>query len=505
MKFNLFNTTKQIFRNHENAKAYPMTPEMELYTAVVTTGLNDSFYESDQLRLERIKALILQCDVEFTAKLAIYARTEMHLRSVPMFLCIKLAKIASGNSLVSKTVNKVVLRADEITELLACYQLFNHRTETKKLNKLSKQIQKGLAESFNRFDAYQFAKYNRKTAVKLKDALFLVHPKAKDDSQQVVFNKIASDSLSTPYTWETELSDLGKSKFANEQERALAFTKKWEEMIDSKKIGYMAMVRNLRNILEANVSGKHIEVVCTYISNENAVLKSRQLPFRFLSAYREIKKLKFSYTSIVLAALEQAVMFSAKNIKGFGYDTSVVIACDVSASMQKPVSAKSSILFYDIGLMLAMLLQSQCKNAVTGMFGSLWKIINMPKNSILANVEEYYRREGEVGYATNGHTVIEDLIKRKEIVDKVMLFTDTQMWDSRDGDLSLSKSWTSYKKIAPNAKLYLFDLSGYGRQPIDIKQNDVYLLAGWSDKIFDILESMENTASALEKIIQIDI
>lgn len=505
MKFNLFNTTKQTFRNHENAIAYRMTPEMELYAAVVTTGLSDSFYESDKLRLERIKSLIGQCAVEFVAKLAIYARNEMHLRSVPMFLCIELAKKASGNSLVSKTVSKVVLRADEITELLACYQLFNQRTETKKLNKLSKQIQKGLAESFNRFDEYQFAKYNRKTDVKLKDALFLVHPKAKDESQQVIFNKIASDNLSTPYTWETELSDLGKSKFTNAQERALAFTKKWEEMIDSKKIGYMAMMRNLRNILEADVSGKHIEAVCAYISNENAVLKSRQLPFRFLSAYREIKKLKFKYTSLVLEALEDAVMCSAKNIKGFGYDTSVVIACDVSGSMQKPVSAKSAIMLYDIGLMLAMLLQSQCKNAVTGMFGDLWKIINMPKRSILANVEEYYKREGEVGYSTNGHAVIEDLMKRKEVVDKVMLFTDTQMWNSGYADLCLSKSWTNYKKIAPTAKLYVFDLAGYGQQPIDVQQNDVYLLAGWSDKIFDILDSMENTASALEKILSIDL
>lgn len=505
MKFNLFNTTKQPLRNHENAIAYTMTPEMELYTAVVTTGLNDSYYESGNTRLERITSLVEQCNVEFVAKLAVYARTEMHLRSVPIFLCVELAKKTSGNSLVSKTVHKVVLRADEITELLACYQLFNQRTETKKLNKLSKQIQRGLAESFNRFDEYQFAKYNRKTDIKLKDALFLIHPKAKDEDQQVIFDKIASDKLSTPYTWETELSDLGKNRFANESDKALAFTVKWEELIDSKKIGYMAMMRNLRNILDANVSGHHIEMLCQYISNENAVLKSRQLPFRFLSAYREIKKSESRYASMVLEALENAVMCSAKNIKGFGYDTSVVIACDVSGSMQKAVSARSSILLYDIGLMLAMLLQSQCKNAVTGMFGNTWKIINMPKKSILTNVQEYYRREGEVGYATNGHMVIEDLIRRRAITDKVMLFTDTQMWNSNGTSECLSKSWNNYKKIAPAAKLYLFDLAGYGQQPIDIKQNDVYLIAGWSDKIFDMLDSMENTTSALEKIIQIEL
>ncbi|WP_199121078.1 TROVE domain-containing protein, partial [Pedobacter sp. ASV28] len=355
------------------------------------------------------------------------------------------------------------------------------------------------------FDEYQFAKYNRNTDIKLKDALFLVHPKAKDEGQQIIFNKIAADKLATPYTWETELSALGKTKFENDAARSFAFTKKWEELIDSKKLGYMALMRNLRNILAANVSAKHIEMVCAYLANEKAILKSKQLPFRFLSAYRELKSMKSGFTSVILDALEDAVMCSAKNIKGFGFDTSVVIACDVSGSMQQPISAKSTVLLYDIGLMLAMLLQSQCKDVTTGMFGDTYKVINMPKRNVLANVMEYYRREGEVGYATNGYLVIEDLVQKRKIVDKVMIFTDTQMWNSNSTNSSFVKSWASYKRIAPQAKLYLFDLAGYGKQPIDVKQNDVYLLAGWSDKIFDILSGMENTVSAIEKINQIEI
>jgi 60 kDa SS-A/Ro ribonucleoprotein len=503
MKFNFFNKKIQVTTNHEGTKAYLVSPEMELYTAVVTTGLNDSFYEAGNNRLERIKTLVGICNPEFVAKLAVYARTKMNLRSIPMVLSVELAKKASGNSIVSKTINRVVLRADEITELLAYYQIANERIQTKKLNRLSKQIQKGLIASFNNFDEYQFAKYNRNTEVKLKDALFLVHPKAKDPAQQLIFNKIASDSLAIPYTWETELSALGKIRFENESARALALTRKWEEMIESKKIGYMALLRNLRNILEANVSGSHIEMICSYLSNEKAVLSSKQLPFRFLSAYREIKNMKSKYASAILDALEGAVMCSAKNIKGFGFDTSIVIACDVSGSMQHAISPKSSIFLYDIGLMLAMLLQSQCKNVVSGMFGDTWKIINMPKRNVLANVQEYYRREGEVGYSTNGHLVIESLIKKKEMVDKVMLFTDTQMWNSNNTSHTFATSWTNYKKIAPDAKLYLFDLSGYGKVPLTIKKNDVYLLAGWSDKIFDILSAMENTRSALENINQI--
>lgn len=500
MKFNFLKKQNNVTVNHEGAKAYRMTPELELYSAVVTTGLNDSFYESADGRLERIKALMQKCDPEFIARLAVYTRTEMYLRTVPVVLSVELAKQASGTDVVSRTVSNVIQRADEISELLAYYQIANKRTETKKLNSLSKQVQKGLAIAFNKFDEYQFAKYNRATDVKLRDALFLVHPKAKDEAQQNIFNKIAADTLATPYTWETELSELGKTSFANEAAKKRAVAAKWGELIESRKVGYMALMRNLRNIVEAEVSAKHIQMVCEYIANEKAVMNSKQLPFRFLSAYREIKALRSGFTPAILNALEDAVMHSAKNIKGFGYATSVVIAADVSGSMQQAVSAKSTVQLYDIGLMLAMLMQSQCKNVVTGMFGDTWKIINMPQRNVLANVLEFYRREGEVGYSTNGYLVIEDLIKRKQAVDKVMLFTDVQMYSTNGSSNAFESSWIRYKAIAPNAKLYLFDLAGHGAQPLDVRRNDVHLIAGWSDKIFDVLFSMEDAGNALTKI-----
>ncbi|WP_159477905.1 TROVE domain-containing protein [Chryseobacterium sp. 18068] len=500
MKFNFLRKSNNVVMNYEGAKAYKMTPAEELYSAVVTTGLSNATYEKGNERLARIQSLIQKNEPDFVAKLAVYARKEMYLRSIPLVLTTELAKQTSGTDLVSKAVDGVIQRADEITELLAYYQLANERKETKKLNKLSKQIQKGLVKSFNKFDEYQFAKYNRKAEVTLKDALFLVHPKAKDENQQAIFNKIVNDSLETPYTWEVELSMLGQTKFADDIERTLAFKNKWEELIFSNKLGYMATLRNLRNILEAKVSSDAMYKVCNYLSDEKAVRNSKQLPFRFLAAYRELKTIDSPYLSSILEALEDAVMVSAKNIKGFGFETSVVIAADVSGSMQQPISPKSKVLLYDIGLLMSMMLQSQCKNVITGMFGDRWKRVPMPKNGILRNVDAFYKREGEVGYSTNGHLVLEDLINKREIVDKIMLFTDTQMWDTGGFTNAFENSWSRYKKINPNAKLYLFDLAGYGKPPLDVRKNDVYLIAGWSDKIFDVLNALEDKKSAVEII-----
>jgi len=504
MKFNRSKKDTTV-TNYQGAKSYTLTPEQELYAAVATAGLSDTYYEKNDVRLVRIQELMKRNDPEYVAKLAIYARACMNMRSIPLVLAVELAKANSGNAIVGKTVKAVVKRADEIMELLSYYQLANERTGTKKLNKLSKQIQKGLSVSFNTFDEYQFAKYNRDAEVKLRDALFLVHPKAKDESQQELFNKIAAQSLAVPYTWETELSALGQATYENNKTKALAFKAKWEELIDSGKLGYMALLRNLRNILEAKVSSKHIQKVCDHLSNEKAVAASRQLPFRFLAAYREVKALPSEFVSMILNALEEAILVTANNIKGFDASTRVLIACDVSGSMQKAVSPRSKVLLYDIGLVLGMLLQSKSKRVVSGMFGDTWKIINMPNKGILANVDEYYKREGEVGYATNGYKVLDDLTNRGVILDKIMLFTDCQLWDSHSSDASLQKSWMAYKAVAPDAKLYLFDLAGYGTTPIQVQGNDAWLIAGWSDKVFDVLAAIENGEGAIQHIKQIEL
>ncbi len=506
MRFNSIKTTKPV-TNHENAKAYTLTPELELYSAVVTASLQDQFYEKTTDKLERIRSLIAKADPGFVARLAVYTREKMYLRSVPMVLAVELAKIHKGDNLVSQMTGRVVQRADEITELLAYYILANDRNEEKKLHNLSKQLQKGLATAFNKFDEYQFAKYNRKTAVTLKDALFVVHPKAKNEAQQLLFNKIAKDSLETPYTWETTLSAAGKIKYKSEKQKQEAFKRSWEYLIDSGLLGYMATLRNLRNMLDYDVSAEHLQKVCATLSDKEAVMKSKQLPFRYLSAYRELKDIKHGMIINIKRALEKALQTSVQHVKGFDVKTRVVIACDVSGSMQKPISAKSKVLLYDIGLLLGMLLQHKCEYVTAGMFGDTWKLVSMSPDNILGNVDEFYRREGEVGYATNGHLVLADLIKRKQVADKIMLFTDGQLWDSTSNSTAqpskpntMSAMWEEYKKIAPKAKLYLFDLAGYNTVPLDVRRNDVFLIAGWSDKIFEIMDAIEKGSDAITEI-----
>lgn len=477
--FNTFAKEQSVVLNHEGEESFALTPELELYTAVVTASLSNKFYETATERIDRIASLVGKCDARFVAQLAVYARQKMNLRSVPLLLVVELAKVHSGDDLVSRTIEQVVMRADEIMELLVCYQWRNPSPSRKKLGRLSHQIQVGLQRAFNCFDEYQFAKYDRDgLEVKLRDALFLVHPKAKDDDQQALFDKIVVRTLATPYTWETELSALGQQTFATEEKKQEAVAAKWEEWISSGRLGYMALLRNLRNFLNANVSKEKLAEVASRLSDEHEVLRSKQFPFRFLSAYRELRDDANGQTSLLLDALEKAILSSARNIEGFDDTTRVLLACDVSGSMQQRISPKSSVMLYDIGLVLALLLKNRCKNVVSGIFGDTWKVINLPSEGILSNVDAMYRREGEVGYSTNGYKVIEYLRENRIIMDKVMLFTDCQMWNSGWGNQTIRKEWDCYKQIAPESRLYLFDLAGYGATPLDIVRDDVFLIAG---------------------------
>lgn len=484
--------------NAAGGVAYKLDAKLELYSAVVTTSLSDKYYETGGERLKRISDLVRSVDPEFTAKLAVYAREQMYLRSVPLVLATVLAKVHNGDNLVSKVVARIVNRVDEITELLSFYAIANGRDGVKKLGKLSKQIQKGLSDAFNKFTEYQFAKYDRDGAVKLRDALFIVHPKPATKTFQKVLDKIAKGTLKTPNTWEVKSTEVGQKEYKSEEEKNKAHRKMWETMIDSGDMGYMATLRNLRNMLEYGVSDKHLTKVCKLLSDPEEVRKSKQFPFRFLSAFRELQDVASFKSSKLIDALESAMVASAENLEWFDKKSDVFVGCDLSGSMHTPVSEKSKMQMFEVGAVLAMLLRHKVSNVICGGFGDTYKTVQLPSKNILQNASDISKVD--VGCSTNGHLAIEYLAKNGLKPDKVMFFTDCQLWDSNGWGASLNSYWNEFKKTSPDSKLYIFDLAGHGDTPVSVLREDVIYVAGWSDRIFSILGALENGSTALKEI-----
>lgn len=482
-RFNPATQGKNKTVNHEGAEAYKLTPEMELYTAVVTASLQNKFYESSNDTLTRIRSLVTKVEPEFAWKLAIYAREQMHLRSIPMVLAVELARMKRGSR---KGTARVIQRADELTEILSYYKQSNGG----KLKPLSQSIKRGVTDAFGKFDEYQFAKYNRDSEITIRDAMFLTHPTPSTPETEALFKKITDETLAVPYTWEVQLSEAGKNGTTKKQV--------WEQLIDSNKVGYLALLRNLRNILEADVSPTHVEKVINYLSNPQAVKKSRVFPFQFLAAFRELRGVQSGLTETVRGALQAAVRASVENIAGFDINTRVLIASDVSGSMNSPVSEKSKMQYYDVGMVLSRLLQYRSKNVIAGVFGDTWKTLAFEKQTVLTDQDtDNYG----VGYSTNGHLVLNWAIQNKKEFDKIFFFTDCQLWNSTSYVGDLSSSWKKYRTMFPNAKLYLFDLAGLGQSPINIiGEQNVHLIAGWNTEIFNVLDHIEKGGQTLDRI-----
>lgn len=551
---------QRITTNYEGDLAFKLTSELEFYAKVCTTAFVSTFYVPDTNdQLNSLKSLIRKLDPEFVAKMAIYAREKMYFRTIPLVLTVELAKIYSkykadgivpqNDNLIRKLTGRVIQRVDEITELLAYYAKANKSNwnessgQVKKMNKLANSILRGIADSFEKFDEYQFSKYNSNKEISLKDALFLVHPPRENQERRELYQRIIDDKLETAYTWQSVISDAGKTGRPKKDA--------WEELIDSKRLPYMATLRNLRNMLENNVSTSHIEKVCNYIKNPTAVRNSKQIPFRYLTAYRiivggpqnrwggwgyrnkdkTIRTTNYDSTHVdmMVNALEDAVKLSIENIPVYAHE-SVLIATDVSSSMQKPLKLIGEtkreredrlkrpdgtiIEQYDIGAVLAMMLATKCERVVAGMFGDTWKPVNFPTRNILANANEIHKREGEVGYSTNGYLVIQwaiDMYHQKGMkFDRIMIFTDGQLWDSTgryQGRGQYNRLWKEYKKLHPEAKMVIFNLdpSGGESTPVDVVAGSAYLISGWSDKIFEVLDNLEKGESALKAINDIEL
>ena len=230
------------------------------------------------------------------------------------------------------------LRGDDVTEIMACYlDLFG--------KPIPNALKKGIADAMQGFDEYTLAKYKGEgKAVKMRDLLCLCRPTPKNDAQSDLWKRLLNNELQTPITWETQLSANGNNAAT------------WESLIESGKVGYMAQLRNLRNILNANPS--NINKVFDYLQNPEAVKRSRQLPFRFLAAYKEVADIGGSR---VLDVLENAVDASIANLPKLPGTT--VIAVDTSGSMSSAISAKSSIRCCEIAMLLGMIANRICENS----------------------------------------------------------------------------------------------------------------------------------------------
>ena len=430
----------QAARTHEGAKGRAFTPEQQLRRALMNSMLWESqFYEDGVAIAERMAALVPKVKAERVAALAIEAREDMKLRHAPLLIVREMARHETHRGLVADTLERVIQRPDELTEFLAIYWVDAlGPMQQRKKAAVSAQVKKGLARAFAKFDAYQLAKYDRDGAVRLRDVLFITHAKPKDEAQEKIWKQLIDGKLASPDTWEVALSGGADKK------------ETFERLIADKKLGALALLRNLRNMQVAGVSKKAIGKALDEMRTD------RVLPYRFIAAAQHAPDLEPELEHAMFRSIEGHAKLAGKTI----------LLVDVSGSMDSPLSGRSEMRRLEAAVGLAILAREIGEDIEIYTFSDKVKKIAPRRGFAL--------RDAIVASQPHGGTWLGKAVAEVDRKDaRLIVFTDEQSHDAVD---------------APKGVGYMVNVASYQH---GVGHGPWRRVDGFSEKILDWIIASE--------------
>ncbi|XP_062386572.1 telomerase protein component 1-like [Sardina pilchardus] len=284
-------------------------------------------------------------DPEFLLKVAVYTRQELNIRITANFLLALAAHLPATKPHVRRYFCAATQLPSDWLEVIRIYSTCFSKS-------LPSCLKKGLTDKFKQFSEYQLAKYNtrkhrckhnkkpkakvvsdeqwtkwanlvgsesealqkylqsdarqpvdkKQSEFNLKKMIERLHIKEPAEHVMAVLGKRypadmqAFSRSGLNGTWQKELSGKRmKLKQPNTWDRLVSQegnkAATWEKLIDSKSLPFMAMLRNLRNMITQGISERHHQKILARLTSKSSVIQSRQFPFRFLSAYKVILEL----------------------------------------------------------------------------------------------------------------------------------------------------------------------------------------------------------------------
>lgn len=483
------NRRSNVTLNHEGTISYSYTAKEELVSLLMNSFLGDNYYTTDNDTLISIKESLQKLsntDPEFVLKAAAYARRVMNMRSLPQVILAEASRDENLKSFIKKYANLIMARADEPTDVLSYY-----------LDTYGKPLPNVLKRSIRRrienFSAYQLAKYSKKHSnVSLADAVKLTHPNLGDLGKKIIENSLHAD------TWEVKLSaSKGKNK-----------ADVWRDSIRS--MGYMALLRNLRNFVISGLDQDSLTHVRKYLTNPENVARSKQLPFRFYSAYIELEPMARSVAystpqrkaaNDFLNDLELAMDLSIDNVSIGGNNLFLV---DSSGSMFAQLSHKSKIKVLDVALILGLIGVYSSDASELWTFDSSFKKrdVRAHKYSLLTTMRNL-KSTGMFGGATYLYLPLGELVRTGQHFDNVVVISDMQTYSNSTYKSDESnKLWNRYSDLNPDANLYILNISPYNKGTTIKRDGNVTFVTGWSEKVLSIIG--EDQSGIIKKIEQWD-
>ena len=394
---------------HEGGPAKPVNTTQQLRRLVLPCLLwEDSFYVDGKTIAEQIADAVKASPPSVAAAVAIEAREKFHLRHVPLLVVREMARLHPGTSIVGDTLARVIQRPDEIGEFCAIYwqDTGSSRRNFGKGQPLSAQVKKGLAKALGKFDQYQLAKYAKGGGVRLRDVMFLTQPKP-DAGMAETWKRLADDEIGaadavsklgdSTGTWESDLSRAGAGADKAEV---------WTVKLRSGTLGYLALLRNLRNMVEAGVD---LELIRAAIVARKGA--GRVLPFRYVAAARTVPQLE--------PEIDRALCDTVAEMRPLPGKTVVLV--DVSGSMDARMAAKSELDRIDAAAALASIVPGDVR-----VFTFSAQTVEVPPRRGMAGVDAIKRSQ------PHASTMLGEAVTRingLRGVDRLIVVSDEQSHD----------------------------------------------------------------------------
>jgi hypothetical protein len=252
----------------------------------------------------------------------------------------------------------------------------------------------------------------------------------------------------------------------------------WEAVIPI--MGYMALLRNLRNFDDKGVSDDVAAQVATKLSNPTEVARSRQFPMRFLSAYRAAPSLRWAYP------LEQALNLSLENVPELKGRTEIYV--DRSQSMDAPLSKRSTLNRADAAAVFGSALAQRSEKGTLIQFGSTSHQMEYRKGeSVLRMIERF----GDLGGTNTGLAIRSH---HRPDADRVIVLTDEQAGSSWWG--YGEDSGDPYESISAKIPVYTFNLAGYAPASSPSGDANRVTIGGLTDAAFRLIPLIEKGRDA---------
>lgn len=542
---------------HQGGTGFTQRPESELI-GILSTGIQNTYYEKESERETRLKQLIdtlAMKDKEFVAKALVYARSVFGQRTVSHLGAVNLVPHLQGDPLGKRFFSKrnkkeknggIVYRLDDMTEILACYRAKNKTTT------IPNSIKRGFKLAIENADAYELAKYQMKNnEVSLVDIVNAVHPaqtkrhgfikvsvedlkkalKGTKFEKEYDFSQLGpgEDTIEIPAlralvlgilkqfnTVEDknteagkEVSDLVKSGEVTKAEAEKILVEKksenYEELIKTKKIGYLALLRNVRNIIKTGKSTL-LDQACELLVNAEFIRKSLVWPHQIDLAL-EVMLTEFSGSQLskVAKALGEAYELSIPNLEKLLPEGKTAVVFDSSGSMSTSISigkgTRTSSKAIDKAALVAATFAKGVGGDVYHFATGCEKITGWnPTDSVNTLKQKFLSYQGRQGYGTDFASSFRLFNKLNVQYDRVIIISDMQ-----DGG-NVERELENYKRKFGMPYTYLIDVVGY-RTTAAIKGGQrVFRLHGYTQDIYEKIPQLElNINEVIDAIKKIEI